>query len=193
MQAYLKTVYGENIRKNPDFARIIDERNTLRLKGLLDGAEILHGGSVNTDEKYVEPTIVRIREPEHPLMQEEIFGPILPLLEYDALDDAISFINNKPKPLSLYVFTRSRKTRNQVLRHTMSGAGCINDTVVHFINPHLPFGGIGMSGMGRYHGKYSFQTFTYKRSFLSKATWADVQVRYPPYKGKMNLVKFFVR
>lgn len=193
MQAYLKTVYGDNVRKSPDYARIIDEKNTLRLKGLLDGAEILHGGSVDAGQKYVEPTIVRIREPEHPLMQEEVFGPILPLVEYHDLDDAISIINNKPRPLSLYVFTRSRKTCSRILQHTMSGTGCINETVVHFINPYLPFGGVGMSGMGRYHGKYSYQTFTYKRSFLKKATWADIPLRYPPYKGKMKLIRFFVR
>jgi aldehyde dehydrogenase (NAD+) len=193
MKAYLLSKYGKSIQHNHDYARIIDEQNTLRLEKLLSGCNPLIGGEVDVEEKYVAPTLVEVSDPEHPLLQEEIFGPILPMIVYSDLKEALSFINSKPKPLSLYIFARSRKIINHILQKTMSGSGGINETVVHFINPYLPFGGVGKSGMGRYHGKYSFQTFSYKRSFLDKANWIDIPVRYPPYKGKMKIMKWFIR
>ena len=193
MEAYLTSKYGSYVKESPDFSRIIDRPNTERLQKLLDGTEILIGGEVDLEDKYISPTVVEVRNPDHPLMQEEVFGPILPLVTYSKLEDAISIINSKPRPLSLYMFTRSKKIQKEIMHKTMSGTGCINETVVHFVNPYLPFGGVGRSGMGRYHGKSSFETFSYKRSFLNKATWIDVPIRYPSYAGKMKIMKWFIR
>ncbi len=193
MKNYLDRKYGDDIRSNPDYARIIDKQNTERLGRMLEGAEILIGGEVDIAQQFIAPTVARIKEKGHPLLQEEVFCPILPLVTYRDLNEALAIINGKPRPLALYVFTRSRKTQKYILDKTMSGSGGINETVVHFINPYLPFGGVGRSGMGRYHGKYSFQTFCYKRSFLDKANWMDIPFRYPPYKGKMSLIRSLVR
>lgn len=136
---------------------------------------------------------MEVSNPGDILMQEEIFGPILPLFEYSSLDEALAIVRSKPRPLSLYIFTRSVKSQQKVIQCTQSGSGGINETVVHYINTHLPFGGVGKSGMGRYHGKYSFETFSYKRSFLNKATWIDIPFRYPPYRNKIRLMKALIR
>ncbi len=193
MKKYLLRSYGPDIKSNPDYARIIDQTNAERLAGLLEGKNILIGGECRTDELYIAPTVVLVEDPGDPLMREEIFGPILPVVEYRDLGDALSLVNSKPRPLALYVFTRSKKIRGRVIRETQSGSGGINETVVHFVNTHLPFGGVGYSGMGRYHGKYSFETFSYKRSFLDKANWTDIPVRYPPYGNKLWLIRSLIR
>jgi aldehyde dehydrogenase (NAD+) len=193
MQHYLQSVYKGNIKESPDFARIINQVNTERLAGYLEGQKILIGGDTDLEERYIEPTIVEVKDMDNILMKEEIFGPILPLITYRSLDDVINYIRSKPRPLCLYIFGKSRKTQRMIIDRTMSGSGGVNETVVHFINTYLPFGGVGLSGMGRYHGRYSFETFTYKRSFLDKANWMDVPLRYPPYKGKQRLIKSFVK
>jgi aldehyde dehydrogenase (NAD+) len=193
MKDYLQTVYQGNIKGSPDFARIINQANTERLAGYLEGQKILLGGDSDLEERYIEPTIIEVNDMDNILMREEIFGPILPLITYRSLDDVISYIKSKPRPLSLYIFGKSRKSQRMIIDRTMSGSGGINETVVHFINTNLPFGGIGLSGMGRYHGKYSFETFSYKRSFLDKANWIDIPLRYPPYKGKQGLIKAFIK
>jgi aldehyde dehydrogenase (NAD+) len=189
MKGYVQKVYQGNIKESPDFARIINRANTERLAGYLEGQHILLGGDIDLEERYIEPTVVEVKDLDNVLMQEEIFGPILPLITYRSLDDVIRYIKSKPRPLCLYVFGKSRKTQRMIIDRTMSGSGGINETVVHFVNPHLPFGGVGLSGMGRYHGKYSFETFTYKRSFLDKANWIDIPLRYPPYKRKLSFFK----
>jgi aldehyde dehydrogenase (NAD+) len=193
MKNYLQTVYQDDIKGSPDFARIINHANAERLTGYLKGQKILLGGNADPEERYIEPTIVEVEDMDNILMKEEIFGPILPLITYRSLDDVIGYIKSKPKPLCLYIFGKSRKTQRRILDRTMSGSGGINETVVHFINTNLPFGGIGLSGMGRYHGKYSFETFSYKRSFLDKANWMDFPLRYPPYKGKQWLVRTLIK
>jgi aldehyde dehydrogenase (NAD+) len=193
MKDYLLSVYPGDIKDSPDFARIINRANAERLKGYLEGQKILLGGDTDLEDRYIEPTIVEIEDMDNMLMKEEIFGPILPLITYRYLDEAIQYIKSKPRPLCLYIFGKSRKTQRMIIDRTMSGSGGINETVVHFINTRLPFGGIGLSGMGRYHGKYSFETFSYKRSFLDKANWMDFPLRYPPYRGKQGLVKCFIK
>jgi len=193
MKDYLQTVYHGNIKGSPDFARIINQANAERLTGYLEGQKILLGGDTDLEERYIEPTIVEVNDMDNILMKEEIFGPILPLITYRSLDDVISNIKSKPRPLCLYVFGKSRKTQKMIIDRTISGSGGINETVVHFINSYLPFGGIGLSGIGRYHGKFSFETFSYKRSFLDKANWIDIPLRYPPYKGKQRLIKTFIK
>jgi aldehyde dehydrogenase (NAD+) len=122
-------------------------------------------------------------------MKEEIFGPILPVITFDKLEDAVQLIRQQPYPLSLYIFTTRTKTEKILLEQVRFGGGCINNTLVHFTNTELPFGGVGNSGMGRYHGKYSFETFTHAKSMIKTATWLDVPVKYPPYKNKLKLVK----
>jgi aldehyde dehydrogenase (NAD+) len=193
MKKYLENRYGPDIKKSGDYARIINRVSTENLSGMIEGKNILLGGDCDPEERFFAPTVVEIQDMDDVLMQEEIFGPVLPFVEYSNLDDALEIINSKPRPLSLYVFSRSRKTQKKVIMKTQSGSGGVNETVVHFVNPNLPFGGVGKSGMGRYHGKYSFQTFSYKRSFLDKATWLDIPVRYPPYGNKMWLIKRLIR
>ena len=193
MKKYLERAYGPELRSNPDYARIINRANTEELAGLLEGREILIGGECDPAERYLAPTVLEVRDPEDPLMKKEIFGPILPLVEYGDLEEALGIIRGKPKPLALYIFSRSEKTRQRILRETQSGSGGLNETVVHFVNLNLPFGGVGKSGMGRYHGRYSFETFSYKRSFLKKAGWIDIPVRYPPYGNKLWLIKRLIR
>lgn len=193
MKDYLQSAYRGNIKDSPDFARIINRSNTERLAGYLQGQKILLGGDTDLEEGYIEPTIVEVKDMDNILMKEEIFGPILPLITYRTLDDVINYIKSKPRPLSLYIFGKSRKTHRMIIDRTMSGSGGVNETVVHFINTNLPFGGVGLSGMGRYHGKYSFETFSYKRSFMDKANWIDIPLRYPPYKGKQWLIKSFIK
>jgi aldehyde dehydrogenase (NAD+) len=193
MKKYLVKTYGRNIKASKDFARIIHADHALHLASLIRGKNILIGGEAEPEEKYIGPTVVKIDDMEDVLMQEEIFGPILPLVEYENLEEALEIIRIRPRPLALYIFTRSRKIQEKILRSTQSGSGGINETVVHFINPYLPFGGVGKSGMGRYHGKYSFETFSYKRSFLDKAAWIDIPFRYPPYDRKMWMIKKFIR
>lgn len=193
MKKYLRAVYGEDIKHNPDYARLINTANTEHLSKLLEGKNILIGGECDVPERFISPTVVEPEDQDDLLLQEEIFGPVLPLVEYSSLDEAIEFIVRKPRPLALYIFSGSGKAIKTILRSTQSGSGGINETVVHFINPYLPFGGVGKSGMGRYHGKYSFQTFSYKRSFLKKARWIDVPLRYPPYRKKMWFIRKMVR
>jgi len=193
MKKYLLSAYGPDIKSNQDYSRIINVPTAENLAALLDGKEILIGGDCDPAEKYISPTIVEVSDPGDILMQEEIFGPILPLFEYSNLDDALEIVRGKSRPLSLYIFTRSKKIQRKIIMSTQSGTGGINETVVHFVNTYLPFGGVGKSGMGRYHGKYSFQTFSFKRSFLDKANWIDIPLRYPPYGKKMWLIKKMVR
>lgn len=193
MKKYLISWYGRDIKGNRDYGRIINQAKTERLAGLLEGKNILIGGECDPAERYISPTVVEVSDPEDILMQEEIFGPILPLVEYDNLDEALAIVRSKPSPLNLYIFTRSRKIQQKVIQCTRSGSGAINETVFHFINPYLPFGGVGKSGIGKYHGRYSYETFSYKRSFLDKATWIDIPLRYPPYRNKLKLLKKFIR
>jgi len=193
MKKYLLSAYGPDIKSNQDYARIINVPTAENLAALLDGKKILIGGDCDPEEKYISPTIVEVSDPGDSLMQEEIFGPILPLVEYSNLDDALEIVRSKSRPLSLYIFTRSKKIQRKIIMSTQSGTGGINETVVQFVNTYLPFGGVGKSGMGRYHGKYSFQTFSFKRSFLDKASWIYIPVCYPPYRKKMWLIKKLIR
>jgi len=193
MKKYLISSYGDDIKGNHDYGRIINQTNTKRLAGLIEGKNILFGGEYELAECYMSPTLVELSDPSDSLMQTEIFGPILPFMTYDNLDAALEIVRSKASPLTLYIFSGSKKIQQKVIHLTQSGSGGINETVVHFINTYLPFGGVGASGTGRYHGKYSYETFSYKRSFLNKANWIDIPVRYPPYKNKLKLFKLLIR
>ena len=195
MKTAFSHLYGKEIKKNPDFGRIVNERHMERLQKILeqDAKYLFCGGRADTLQRYIEPAILDLGKDQNAAsMQEELFGPILPVLSYHKLEDAVRFVNKRAKPLALYLFTKKRSAEKFVLERVSSGGVCVNDTISH--HPDLPFGGVGASGMGQYHGKYSFDTFTHEKSvFYKPADW-NLPVCYPPFtKGKMNLVKFFLK
>ena len=197
MKTAFSHLYGKEIKKNPDFGRIVNERHMERLQKILeqDAKYLFCGGEADALQRYIEPAILDLGKDQNAAsMQEELFGPILPVLSYHKLEDAVRFMNKRAKPLALYLFTKKRSAERFVLERVSSGGVCVNDTISHLINPDLPFGGVGASGMGQYHGKYSFDTFTHEKSvFYKPADW-NLPVCYPPFtKGKMNLVKFFLK
>ncbi len=183
--------YGKNIQKSPDFGRIVNEKHFNRLNELLavHHNEVAFGGHTDASERYIEPTILEGINPLSKIMQEEIFGPLLPIITYDDFDEAIDIIQSKSKPLSLYLFSEDENTTHRVLNELSFGGGAINDTLMHLANPNLPFGGVGSSGIGQYHGKYTFDTFSHKKSYIFKSTRLDSSIIYPPYKGKFKYIK----
>jgi len=181
--------YGENPAKSPDYCRIINEKQFNRLSDLLKDGKIVIGGETKSEERYISPTVIEGVDWDSGIMQEEIFGPILPVLEYENLDEAIALVNSRPKPLALYFFSRNKQKQEQVLIETSSGNACINDTVMQVGVTSLPFGGVGNSGIGSYHGKASFDTFSHYKSVLNKGLWLDLKWRYAPYKNKVGLIK----
>ncbi len=186
--------FGPNPQESNDFVRIVNKANVLRLQELMNAGTIVAGGTTDPETCYVAPTIITDVTPEDPIMQQEIFGPILPVLEYQSLDEAIEFINSRPDPLALYIFSKKKAEQMKILKGTRSGTTAINDTVFQFVNRHLPFGGRGESGMGKYHGKSSFETFTHYRSILNKKNKNDFSVRYPKYnETKLKLLKLFLK
>jgi aldehyde dehydrogenase (NAD+) len=185
--------YGDDPSKSPDYSRIISRRHLERLEPLLKDGEIAIGGQTKPEEKYIAPTVIDRISWESPVMQEEIFGPILPVLEYTDLTEAIAQINARPKPLALYVFSKDKQKQEQVLQETSSGGVCINDTVMQVGVSTLPFGGVGDSGIGSYHGKASFDTFSHYKSVLKKGFRLDPNWRYPPYKDKLSLLKRIIK
>lgn len=191
----LREFYGQNIQQSPDYGRIVNLKHYHRLTSLLNSEQmnIVFGGHSDEDERYIEPTLLDHVTSDSAIMQEEIFGPILPILTYQSLDEAIAFIHQRPKPLSLYLFSEDENATQRVINDLSFGGGAINDTLMHLANPKLPFGGVGASGMGRYHGKYSFDTFTHEKSYIFKSTRLESGVHLPPYKGKFKYIKAFFK
>jgi aldehyde dehydrogenase (NAD+) len=188
LQKTIHEFYGDDPAQSPDYGRIISDRQFLRLSDLLQG-NILVGGKTNAAERYIAPTLIDGVSWADAIMQDEIFGPILPVLEYDDLAEAIAQINAQPKPLALYIFSKNKQVQSRVLQETSSGGVAINETIMQ-IAPHtLPFGGVGGSGMGSYHGKFSFDTFSHRKSVFYKPFWLDIKLRYAPYAGKLAVVK----
>lgn len=185
----VRDFYGDDPKQSPDLARIINQKQFDRLQGLLSDGEIILGGETDAEDLYIAPTMVTNVDLDRPLMQEEIFGPILPILEYDNLEKAIALINSRPKPLALYIFSKNKDIQQQILMNTSSGGVCINDTVMQVGVNELPFGGVGDSGIGSYHGKASFDTFSHQKSVLKKSFWFDLNWRYAPYADKLKLFK----
>jgi acyl-CoA reductase-like NAD-dependent aldehyde dehydrogenase len=185
----LEEFYGSDPSQSPDYACIASVRHFERLAALLEGGEVLIGGQVDAGERYIAPTVIENVAPDSPLMQEEIFGPILPVLEYSNLEAAIAFINSRAKPLALYLFTNDRAKQAQVLATTSSGGVCLNDTIMQVGVIDLPFGGVGDSGIGSYHGKASFDTFSHYKSVLRRSLRFDLNWRYAPYRGKLERIK----
>ena len=182
---------GADPRENPSFGRIVNPQHTERLGGYLKCGTIAAGGRVDIEQRYVAPTILTNVPAGSPVLNEEIFGPILPVIAVDSLEHAIATVNAGPRPLALYLFTSNPRTRAQIANATDSGGICINDTVVQLIPRELPFGGVGHSGMGRYHGKASLDTFSYQRSILRRSLRADSRRAYPPYGTRLSTLKRF--
>lgn len=181
--ASMDAFFKRDAKASPDFGRIVNERHLGRLRGLLadHGGTVVRGGTFDEAARHLDPTIVLDPDPDRPLMQEEIFGPILPIVSVDSIESAISFVNDRPKPLALYVFSKSGALVEDVLARTSSGGVCVNHTIMHLVSPNLPFGGVGPSGMGAYHGKAGFDVFTHYKSVLSKPSRPDPAILYPPY------------
>ena len=178
--------YGENPETSSDFARIINQTNWSRLTSMLENETLIIGGKTNREDYYLAPTLVDESSLDSLVMKEEIFGPILPILSFKNEADLASIISRYEKPLSLYVFSNDRAFAKKIIQNYSFGGGCINDTVVYFSNKKLPFGGVGHSGIGAYHGKLSFDTFTHKKAIVKKGNWLDIPIRYAPYNGKLN-------
>ena len=192
MKKAIEAFFGADPKASPDYPRLINERHFDRVAGLMSGGTIVTGGETDRGTRYIAPTILTGVNPDAEVMREEIFGPVLPVITYAKLDEAINFITTRPKPLALYVFARSADIQNEVIERTSSGGACINDVVMHLAIPDLPFGGVGASGMGAYHGRASFDTFSHARSVLTKTEYLDVPLRYPPYsKTKLRWLKRF--
>lgn len=189
IQSTVREFYGDDPASSPDFGRIISPKHFSRLVNFLQDGQVVIGGQSNADDRYIAPTVLDQVPLDAPVMQEEIFGPILPVLEYDDVQEAIDFINARPKPLALYLFSRSKSLQERVLRDTSSGGVCINETIMHVGVTDLPFGGVGESGIGNYHGKASFDTFSHYKGILYKPFWLDLDWRYAPYAGKLEQIK----
>lgn len=189
MSKYITEFYGENPRQSPDYPRIVNQKHFERLSKYLQNGVVVKGGEINSEENYIAPTILDAITWDDAIMQEEIFGPILPVLEFQDLDKILDDLQHKEKPLACYYFGKSSDKQEKVLNLLAFGGACINDTVMHTANPNLPFGGIGNSGQGAYHGKFSFDTFTHYKAVVKKPFWLDVPLRYPPYKGKLNFLQ----
>ena len=190
-----KEFYGEDIINNKDFGRIINERHMDRLSNILnhDKEKIVFGGNIDLEKKYISPTILKDVTLEDMVMSDELFGPILPVIKYKDMDDITRYISKNKNPLALYVFSADSNFSEDVITRFTFGGGCVNDTISHVASTYLPFGGIGSSGMGNYHGKASFDTFTHTKSIVKKRTKLDIKLVFPPYKDKVNLIKKIMR
>lgn len=192
IEKQIQKMYGMNPLENEEYSSIINMRHFKRICGLIDERKVIYGGKKNEEILKIEPTVMDGITWGDPVMKEEIFGPILPIMSYYDLREAVTAINAQSKPLALYLFTKDKKKESYILRMISYGGGCINDTVVHLATPYLPFGGVGQSGMGKYHGKASFDTFTHEKSILKKSIFVDIPLRYPPFRNHLKLIKKFM-
>lgn len=181
--------YGEEPLKNPDYGRIVNEKHFQRLTSFLKEGEVIVGGEADPESLQIAPTVLDGVTWENSVMQEEIFGPILPLLSFRELSEVVEAVNRQPKPLALYYFSEDRSKQDTILERISFGGGCINDTFLHLATPYLPFGGVGSSGMGSYHGKYSFDCFSHHKSILKQTTRFDVSFRYPNSKHGLKIFR----
>ena len=182
-------IYGNNVVDNDEYGRIISDKHMNYLVSLLEKENIIYGGKFNFDDKFFEPTLVEINNLESKVMEDEIFGPILPIIEYDDFKEVHDIIKKYSHPLALYIFTKKKEFGRKFLESYPFGGGAINDTVMHIANDRLPFGGVGQSGMGKYHGESTFNTFSHFKPYLNKPLWIDPPLRYPPFKNKINFLK----
>lgn len=181
--------FGLDVKNSCDYPRVVNKTSLDRLKEYLNDGDIYYGGDIDSKDLYIQPTILTNVKIDSSVMIDEIFGPILPVLEFEKIDDVISFVNNREKPLALYYFSEDNNKIEYVLRNTTSGGVTINDTIIHVANPHLPFGGVGTSGVGKYHGKSSFDIFTHERAVMRRGTFIEFNMRFAPYKDRVKLLR----
>ena len=193
IERHLLNFFGSNPKESEHLARVINVKNHKRLMSLIDDEKVFLGGQSDEADRYLAPTIMQDVQWDDKVMQDEIFGPILPVLSYSNIDEAIAKVNKRDKPLALYIFSDSKAEQNLIMKSIRYGGGCINDTTVHVASHFLPFGGVGMSGQGAYHGKYSFERFSHLRGVMKNPSFFDAPVRYPPYKSwKLKTLKLLV-
>ncbi|AEC02116.1 aldehyde dehydrogenase [Sphaerochaeta coccoides] len=193
LKASITAFYGQDPLSSKEYPKIISQRHFDRLMNLMESGRIIVGGRSNSSERRIAPTILEDVSWDSPIMQEEIFGPILPILEFTDFHDTLATLSRRPKPLAFYLFTSNRKNEAHAIRTVSFGGGCINDTMIHLSSPRLPFGGVGESGMGQYHGKTSFDTFSHYKSIIKKFNLLDSSsLRYPPFKNRLKLAKKFM-
>ncbi|MDZ4993073.1 aldehyde dehydrogenase family protein [Clostridium perfringens] len=189
LEEEIKTQFGEEPLKSEDYSKMVNEREFNRVLSYINKDKLVFGGNYNKETLQIEPTILKDVTWDDSVMEREIFGPILPILSFENLDDVVKIINSKDKPLALYYFSEDKNKIKKILNTTSSGGVTINDTLVHVSSSYLPFGGVGKSGMGEYHGKYSFDLFSNKKGVMNRKTFLDLKIRYAPFKNKLTIVK----
>lgn len=190
----ITAMYGTNPLGNPSYGKIINRKHFDRILGLIEPSKVVFGGGYDAEALKIAPTVMDRINPDDAVMQEEIFGPLLPVLTYDTIEDAEQFIINRPKPLALYLFTSDKTVENRFLKYISFGGGCVNDTIMHIATSQMGFGGVGNSGMGSYHGKKSFDTFSHEKSILKKSCLIDLPLRYQPYRPLyLKLIRFILK
>jgi aldehyde dehydrogenase (NAD+) len=192
LKSALQEFYGDDRRGSKDLARIASDAHFERVSAFLSDGEVVVGGETDAQDRFIAPTILRNVAPDAASMREEIFGPVLPVLTVPSIDAAIEFVNQRPKPLALYVFTADAQVADEVVSRTSSGGVCVNATLWHIANPAVPFGGVGPSGMGAYHGRATFETFSHRKGVVARSTRFDPKFAYPPYtRLKESILKRF--
>lgn len=189
----IKKFYGEHPHQSNDYGRIINENRFNKLCSYLNDGEILLGGNTNKDDLYIAPTLMHNIVENAAIMQDEIFGPLLPIFTYTEIEEVVERIQHHANPLSLYIFSNNKSVQNKIVENISFGGGCINNTLVHLGNPELPFGGVAYSGMGVYHGEFSFKNFTRPKAIINSSTLVDPSIKYPPYKGKLKFLKWMLK
>ncbi len=192
IQEYKNTVqkfYGDQPINNENYGKIVNDRHFKRVESYLTNGEIIFGGAVDEELQKIEPTMLIPENMDVPVMKEEIFGPVFPVLTFEDLDEVVSFVNSRPKPLALYLFSNNKQVEKKIISEISYGGGCINDTIMHIATPYLPFGGVGESGIGNYHGESSFETFSHYKSVLKQTTKFDFSFRYPNAKYGLKIIK----
>lgn len=191
---WITVMYGQNPLDNAGYVHMVNQKHFDRVMGLIDQSKVVFGGKGDRSTLKIQPTILDNVSPEDPVMREEIFGPVLPVLTFDQVEEAAAFVNARPHPLAVYLFSREKRAQELFLRRVPFGGGCINDTIIHLATSRMGFGGIGNSGMGSYHGRDSFDTFSHRKSVVKKSNLLDLPVRYPPYSPtKSRLLRLFLR
>lgn len=194
LKKWIKKLYGADARKNGAYVKMINQKHFERVCGLIDAEKVVFGGGWDAESGKIQPTILDNVQPEDAVMQEEIFGPLFPVLTVETMQEAERFVREREKPLALYLFTQDKAVMKRFLTHVSFGGGCINDTIIHLASSHMGFGGVGHSGMGSYHGRKSFETFSHEKSIVRKHTWMDLPVRYTPYsKVQEQLLRMFLK
>lgn len=193
MKKVIQKFFGEDASQSSEYGKIINEKQFDRLVGYLSNGKIVHGGRHEREQLYIEPTLLENVALDSAVMQEEIFGPILPIIPFNHSEEAKKIIAQHPNPLAFYVFSGSNSKAQEWIDHTPFGGGCVNNASWHLTNHHLPFGGRGFSGTGKYHGKYSFDVFSHQKAVMRTPTWFDPAMKYPPFKGKLRLFKWLIR